>query len=365
MSPYSAISSTVPDSLKRVAVNHQSRDEERSIMAKRRKGRHRSKGGPSDGQRDAREIDATSRELSEPFDRRRIEGHSARSNRLLRSREWETLEQANAIVQEWIDAGSPEPDVELTAVERAQDVMYDAFDARGRKRARLARKALGISPECADAYVVLAEETARTPEQARDLYAEGVAAGDRALGPDVFDEYEGQFWGALETRPYMRARAGLAGALWNLGDVDGAVAEYRGLLDLNPDDNQGIRILLSSLLAEEGRDEELEALLDEYEGEISCNWPYSRALLAFRREGPTDRANDLLDEAVEANPFVPLFVLELLPLPEPPPYVTPGGPDEAVGYTVDNALAWWRTEGAAEWMAERSLPLDELLPEDL
>ena len=300
-----------------------------------------------------------------PFDRRRIERHSARSNRLLRSREWETLEQANAIVQEWIEAGSPEPDVELTPLERAQEIMYDAFDARGRKRVKLARKALEISPDCADAYVVLAEETARTPEQARDQYAEGVAAGERALGPGAFDEYEGAFWGTLETRPYMRARAGLAGALWSLGDVDGAVAEYRGLLDLNPDDNQGIRILLSSLLAEEGRDDELEALLDEYEGEISCNWPYSRALLAFRREGSTERANDLLEEALRANPFVPLLVLGLMPTPDVPPYVSPGGLDEAVGYAADNTLAWLRTEGAAEWMAERSLPLDELLPEDL
>ncbi len=334
-------------------------------MAKRKRAKRPSKGGPGRGRRDGESEGDIAKGRIDHFDRRRIERHSAWSNRLLRSREWRTPEEANAIVREWIDAGSPEPDVELTPLERAQDVMYDAFDAEGRKRVRMARKALEISPDCADAYVVLAEETARTPEQARDLFAEGVSAGERALGPDAFDEYEGHFWGVLETRPYMRARAGLAGALWGLGDVDGAIAEYRGLLDINPDDNQGIRILLSSLLAEEGRDEELEDLLDEYEGEISCNWPYSHALLAFRREGPTDRANELLDGAIKANPFVPLLVLGLLSMPDPPPYVSPGGPDEAVGYAVDNALAWWRTEGAAEWMAERSLPPDEVLPRGL
>ena len=333
-------------------------------MAKRGKRRRKSQGNRRKDRQDADIGDRLPVGREEDFDPRRIERHSARSNRLLRSREWESLDEANAMVREWIEAGAPEPDVELTLLERAQDVMYDAFEARGRKRVRLARKALEISPDCADAYVVLAEETARTPEQARNQYAEGVTAGERALGPDAIDEYEGQFWGALETRPYMRARAGLAGALWSLGDVDGAIAEYRGLLDLNPDDNQGIRILLSSLLAEEGRDEELEALLDEYEEEISCNWPYSRALLAFRREGPTDSANDLLDEAMEANPFVPPMVMGLMPMPDVPPYVSPGGPDEAVGYAADNALAWWRTEGATEWMAERSLPMDELLPGD-
>ena len=34
-----------------------------------------------------------------------------------------------------------------------------------------------------------------------------------ALGPRGFKQYAGHFWGFLETRPYMRARAGLAGTL--------------------------------------------------------------------------------------------------------------------------------------------------------
>jgi hypothetical protein len=69
--------------------------------------------------------------------------------------------------------------------------------------------ALGISPLCADAYVLLAEE-AQSIEEARDLYAKGVEAGELALGPQGFEEYAGHFWDFLETRPYMRAR-GLSG----------------------------------------------------------------------------------------------------------------------------------------------------------
>ena len=317
--------------------------------------------GRSGGLRDP---DRTPEEEQTHFDHRRIERASSRSNRLLRSREWGSLEEANAIVREWLDAGAPEPDVELTPLERAQDIMYDAFETTGRKRVKLARRALEVSPDCADAYVVLAEETARTNEQARDLYTEGVAAGERAIGPEAFEEGEGYFWGVLETRPYMRARTGLAGALAGLGDVDGAVREYRGLLELNPNDNQGIRILLSSLLAEEGRDDELEELLDSYEDEASCNWPYSRALLAFRRGGRTPEAEALMDAAIEANPFVPFIVLRFMETPDPPPYVSLGGPDEAVSYAVDNALAWWRTEGAVVWLTERALNLQDILQED-
>ncbi len=69
-----------------------------------------------------------------------------------------------------------------------------------------------ISPLCADAYNLLADEAA-TPAEARDLYLRGLEAGELALGPEDFEEYGGQFWGFLETRPYMRARHGLALAL--------------------------------------------------------------------------------------------------------------------------------------------------------
>ena len=134
------------------------------------------------------------------------------------------------------------------ATAKAQDVMYEAWErTTSRSRTALARKALGISPLCADAYVLLAEE-ARSLEEARDLYAKGVEAGELALGPRGFNEYAGHFWGFLETRPYMRARAGLASTLLQLGDIDGALVHYRDMLGLNPNDNQGIRYVLAGCL---------------------------------------------------------------------------------------------------------------------
>src|SRR6516164_5846180 len=84
------------------------------------------------------------------------------------------------------------------ATARAQDVMYEAWEqTTSRSRIALARKALGISPLCADAHVLLAEE-ARSIEQARDYYAKGVEAGELALGPRGFKRYAGHFWGILD-----------------------------------------------------------------------------------------------------------------------------------------------------------------------
>ena len=86
------------------------------------------------------------------------------------------------------------------AIAEAQDVMYEAWDrSPSRSRISLAHKALAISPLCADAYNLLAEEAA-TIAEARDLYARELEAGGLALGPEEFEEYEGHFWGFLETR---------------------------------------------------------------------------------------------------------------------------------------------------------------------
>ena len=93
------------------------------------------------------------------------------------------------------------------AITKAQDVMYDAWErTTSRSRVALARKALGISPLCADAYNLLAEE-AGSVEEARDLYAKAVDAGELALGPKGFKEYAGHFWG-IPRNPPLHARQG-------------------------------------------------------------------------------------------------------------------------------------------------------------
>jgi hypothetical protein len=73
-----------------------------------------------------------------------------------------------------------------TPLGKAQALMYRAFEEPDeQRRVRLAREALAICPDCADAYVLLAEHTTSRKEALR-LYEQGVAAGERALGPEGF-----------------------------------------------------------------------------------------------------------------------------------------------------------------------------------
>ena len=253
--------------------------------------------------------------------------------------------------------GGPQPE---TPLDRAQELIYEAMEASGAKQVRLARKALEISPDCADAYVLLAENEA-TPEAAMKFYEQGVAAGQRALGPEAFDEGVGHFWGIVETRPYMRALEGLAQCLWGIGRREEAAAHYQEMLRLNPGDNQGVRYSLATLLLDLARDEEVGRLLAEYD-EDSAELSYTRVLLAFRKEGDSPETAKLLKQAVKANKHVPAYLLGVESLPSKmPSYITMGGKDEAVNYIVGSRRVWLNTPGAITWLRKT---LDIPLPRE-
>jgi tetratricopeptide (TPR) repeat protein len=299
-------------------------------------------------------------------DARLMEKMMADMGRLLEEQEFESAEEANAFLQQFIGVKElPKPAADLTILDQAQEKIYEAMEASGKRRVRLAREALEISPDCADAYVLLADETAQTPEEARDLYEQGVRAGERALGAEAFEELAGDFWGILETRPYMRARAGLAECLEALGEREQAIGHYRELLRLNPHDNQGNRYLLSHLLLKESMDDALGELLSQYEDDAMAEWVYTRALWKFRRRGDDAEAREALKEAFEQNPFVPLYLMGLKKLPRrPPEYIGFGDENEAVSYFANAAEDWLETPGALEWLANTMLESLQEMGED-
>jgi tetratricopeptide (TPR) repeat protein len=290
-------------------------------------------------------------------DPRSMEKTMAELGRLLSEQEFESTDEVNAFLQGVMAAGEPPPTSQArTPLEEAQDLMYDAWDTPSRKkRIELARKALTISEDCADAYVLMAEESTRSLKRAKSLYEDGVKAGERALGPEAFAEYDGHFWGVMETRPYMRARAGLASCLWQLGEQEPAIRHYQEMLRLNPGDNQGIRYILLLRLFEAGFDDEIAQLLAAYEEDVAANWIYTRALFLFHREGNSQNATAVLREAIEYNPYVPAYLLGRKRLPRSlPPYIGFGDENEAVSYVAEASHLWLREQGATDWLRQVS-----------
>jgi tetratricopeptide (TPR) repeat protein len=217
-------------------------------------------------------------------------------------------------------------------------------------RVQLAKEALAISPDCADAYVLLAEH-AHSRKEALALYEQGMAAGERALGAEAFQQDVGHFWGILETRPYLRARLGLAHALWTAGRRDEAVQHLQDMLRLNPNDNQGVRYTLAGFLLFLDRDDDLARLFQQYPEETSTAWAYTQALLAFRHQGDTPDAQRLLKEARKTNKHVPAYLLgEKFPPTEQPGHYSPGDESEALNYIGSFLAAWKSTPGAIAWL---------------
>jgi tetratricopeptide (TPR) repeat protein len=246
------------------------------------------------------------------------------------------------------------PSLASTPLERAQDLAYRAADARGRRRIQLARKALELSADCADALVLLAED-ASDPVRAHDLYARAVAAAERALGPAIFAEEAGQFWTMVRTRPYMRARFGLAQSLEALGRPDEAIAHYRDLIRLNENDNLGVRDTLVATLLRLNRNDDAGELLAQFEADATALWTYASALCAFRREGNSPAARRRLDAAIRANRRAPAYLQRKRTWPGPAPGSYALGSEEEAAI-VESVLGelWRGTPEAEGWLARHA-----------
>ena len=238
--------------------------------------------------------------------------------------------------------------------QRAEELIFQAWETpHPHHRAELAQQALELWGDCADGWVVLAETVAGSAREAFLCYAEGVAAGERALGEEAFTNDVGHFWGLLETRPYMRSRAGLADALAAMGETGEAIAHYRALLRLNPADNQGIRYRLLNTLIDSDQDKDARELLQQFDQDIMAEWAYNRALLSFRQHGATQVSAADCQAAIERNRFVPAYLFGRRRVPKQlPDYMGLGDNNEAVCYAAACKQLWRKTPGAIEWLKQ-------------
>lgn len=102
----------------------------------------------------------------------------------------------------------------------------------------------------------------------------------------------------------MRAKLNYAISLAEIGDNNGAIQQYTELLELNPNDNQGVRYLLLEAYLEDGQYKKAKSLMEQYDGESTAHFNYNRVLLEYMTSGPTKNATNLLKEAKNQNPHV-------------------------------------------------------------
>lgn len=235
---------------------------------------------------------------------------------------------------------------------RSQELVIKAQDETPAKGKKLIEQALALDSDNADAYNYLASlET--DVDKALAVYRQAVEAGERSLGEKFMKENKGHFWGLIETRPYMRAKAGVADCLYAKNRMNAAVEVYREMIELNPNDNQGVRYLLSTILLSKKDLSDYESFIKKFEGEDSAVWLYNNALYHFKKMGKSTKSDTELMKAYKFNPHVMEFMLGLKELPkEMPQFIGRGDENEAAAYIVDAIHTWGKTNGALDWMYE-------------
>ena len=150
-----------------------------------------------------------------------------------------------ASIMQYYDSNPPY--VTEETAESADDYLELAYVAASRKDAlKYAKEALKLDPHNFDAESLVLELKARNGDKLVRDYAKAVQRATAFTKEKGFfeEEYIGDFWSVLETRPYMRLRCRYANLLTLCGMIGQARDECKELLRLCEDDDMGIRFLL-------------------------------------------------------------------------------------------------------------------------
>jgi tetratricopeptide (TPR) repeat protein len=235
--------------------------------------------------------------------------------------------------------------------EKSRNLLREAYEANSiNERIKLAEEALKLYPNNADAYIFLAESQ-DDYYKASKFYRKGMEAGRKDIGEKDFEEFKGHFWGFHETRPYMRAKAGYAATLYLLERYDESIQEYAKIIELNPNDNQGVRYSYASILVNHRKFEAYEKLRDIFDDEGSAMWLFTYAAYLFKKNGKSKLADNALKQANEANPHVLQYLVGKKEIPDimPSSYGF-GDESEAIIYLRECSELWLDMPAASVWV---------------
>ena len=188
------------------------------------------------------------------------------------------------------------------APETADDYLDLAEQATSKKKCvEYLHKALALEPDNLDARLQLIMRTTEQLDEQRLALQELLDAADNQMEKTgAFKEYAGEFWTALETRPYMRVRYTYFDVLISCGMMRRAIDEGQRLLELCENDNLGVRYQLMHLYAY--MEDELHALalhkrFDAYE-ETQMLLPLA---VLYYKLNQFDQAEDYIKRLAKAN----------------------------------------------------------------
>jgi len=227
--------------------------------------------------------------------------------------------------------------------QQAEDILDQGLDyletGDEEEAGRYFFKSIEVDPTYADGYNHLANIAFRKADwkQAEGLYRKAL----ELAGPEVKDMPEGGFWGIIETRPYMRALHGLGLTAWRTDKLETALDIFRQMLELNPNDNQGVRYLMGPVYHQMGNLGEA-ARWYERNGDDPHNI-YNYGLLLIQQNKLKQAATALI-LAISTNPYIaPMLLGQKLPKSDWWHGTSWAQPECAQDYLTDYHK-WWETQ---------------------
>jgi tetratricopeptide (TPR) repeat protein len=277
--------------------------------------------------------------------------------KLAKEGNFQSVEELNAHLEQLMASG--ELDRMLNAapegpVEQAQTLVQRAREEPSMPKARkLAEQALKLDPNCVDAMLVRAQTRKLSEKEYIEELRAAVLTGERSLGEARFREDRGRFWGLVETRPYMRARSELAMALNGAGRSREAAEEFAAMLELNPNDNQGVRDYLLGLYLALSELDRAAGLFRQYEEDGTAVFAWGRVFLLML-SGKRAEAVGALEQAFRTNPWTAKVLFSGNPPADPPSWGI-GDQDEGEHAAVALLPAVIEHPDIVVWMAKESV----------
>lgn len=169
---------------------------------------------------------------------------------------------------------------------------------------------------------------------------------------EEFDTLKGQLWMEEKARPYMMIKEELAYIYTLAEDYKKAIKVYEEMLELNSDDNQGVRYMLLSLLIQEKEFDKADKLIEKYKDDESTSMLYTKSLYYFVKKEEAS-AKLFLNEAFEKNIYVPLYLLGMKQVESylPEEFIS-GSEEEAMCYFEENVDAWISDTDSLYWLID-------------
>lgn len=217
-----------------------------------------------------------------------------------------TMDDVNGLLQKFTkdyNSNLPGRITEKTA-KTADDYLELAEEAPTKAKAeKYIKKALELEPDNMDAVSASLDliEDDSTWEYYQKL-SEAVKNGAKLMEKKGFMDEDsiGEYWGILETRPYMRLLNRYAEFMAEAGMMSLAAREYEEMIRLSENDNLGVRYSLMHVYAFLEQEEPALELHKRYDGYEETQMLLPLSVLYFKR-GDFDKAEEYLKRLCATN----------------------------------------------------------------